>query len=188
MLQKYCVESSSVEALMPTAPFFFGDLGELVGDDIFLGLGLGIFEGLLERRQLGRVLADALAVLGVVGGVGGLDFGERDLLGGIVGGADLVGALEGDVLEHVGEAAGALRVVRRAGVDQRVEAEDRSLGPLADDQREAVGQDLDGGALLEAGEILRLCPTCQSYRNGYDRCNPTSYSYQAASKTILPRV
>ena len=56
-------------------------------------------------------LADALAVLGVVGGVGDFDFGEGDLFGGVVGGADLGGALEGHVLEHVGEAAGALRIV-----------------------------------------------------------------------------
>ena len=62
-------------------------------------------------RALAGSLADALAVFGIVGGVGDFDFGEGDFFGGIVGGADLGGALEGHVLEHVGEAAGSLRVV-----------------------------------------------------------------------------
>ena len=67
-----------------------------------------------------------------------------------------VRALEGHVLEHVSEAAGALGVVGRAGVDQRVEAEDGGLGALADDERQTVGQDLDRGAFFEAREVLRL--------------------------------
>ncbi len=65
----------------------------------------------MELGEFGGVLAYALAVFGVVGGVGGFDFGESDFFGGVVGGADLGGALEGHVLEHVGEAAGSLRVV-----------------------------------------------------------------------------
>jgi len=38
------------------------------------------------------------------------------------------------VLEHVGEAAGSLRVVSRAGVDEGVEAEDGGFGALEDDE------------------------------------------------------
>ncbi len=74
---------------MPTAPFCFGDGGELVGDDVFLRLGLRVLEGLLELCEFLRALADALAELGVVGGVGEFDFGECDFFGGVVGGADL---------------------------------------------------------------------------------------------------
>jgi hypothetical protein len=88
-----------------------GEVGELVGDDVLLGFRLRIVEGFLELGEFGGVLADALAVLGVIGGVGDFDFGEGDLFGGIVGGADLVGALEGDVLKHVCEAALALGIV-----------------------------------------------------------------------------
>ncbi len=89
----------------------FGDLGELVGYDELLGFGLGVLKGLLQLGEFGGVLADEFAQLGVVGCVGDLDLGEGDLFGGVVGGADLGGALEGHVLEHVGEAAGALGVV-----------------------------------------------------------------------------
>ena len=74
---------------MPTAPFCSAICGELVGDDELLRFGLGVLEGLLELGELGGVLADALAVLGVVGCVGGFDFGEGDFFGGVVGGADL---------------------------------------------------------------------------------------------------
>ena len=131
-----------------------GDLGELVGDDVLLGFGLGVFEGLVERGELLGALADALAELGVVGGVGELYLGEGDFFGGVVGGADLGGAFEGHVLEHVGKAAGALGIVGGAGVDLGIEAEDGGFGPLADEQGEAVGEDLDGGALFKAGEVL----------------------------------
>ena len=133
-----------------------GDVGELIGDDELLRFGLGVLEGFLEAGELCGVLADALAEFGVVGGVGDFDLREGDLFGGIVGGADLLGALEGHVLEHVGEAAVALGIVGRAGVDQRVEAEDGSLGTLADDQREAVRQDLYRCSLLKTREILCL--------------------------------
>ena len=67
-----------------------GDLGErLIGDDVLLGGVLGVVEGLFEGGEPGLILAEAFAVLGVVGGVGGFDLGEGELFGGIVGGADL---------------------------------------------------------------------------------------------------
>ena len=111
-----------------------GQFGELIGDDVLLGLGLRVLERLLERGQLCRVLPDALAELGVVRGVGRFDLGQGDFLSGVVGGADGVGPLEGDVLEHVGEAALALGIVDRTGVDQRVEAEYWGLWTLVDDE------------------------------------------------------
>jgi hypothetical protein len=162
-----------------------GKLGELVGDDELLRRGLRVLEDFLELRELGGVLADELAVLGVVRGIGVFDLGQRDLLGWVVGGADLVGALEGHVLEHVGQAAGALRIVGRACVDQRVIAEDRRLRPLADDEREAVGQDFDGSLLLEAGEVLRharraLRPRGSSPAHGKRQhyADQTTYSHE----------
>ena len=145
-----------------------GDLGELVGDDILLRGGLSILKGLLQLSEFGRILADAFAVLVVVGRVGGLDFGERDLFCGVVRGADLGGTLEGHVLEHVSEAACAQRIVRRARIDQRVEAEDRGFGTLTDDQREAIGKHLHRGSPLEAREVLRAGDAAESEAEGKD--------------------
>ncbi len=129
----------------------FGDLGELIRDDELLRGSHGVVEGLFQRGELRGVLTDALAELGVVGGIGCLDFVERELLGGVVGGADLGGSFEGNVLEHVREAALAGGVVDRAGVDLGEEAEDWRFVALAEHEREAVGQHLDGGA---TGEVL----------------------------------
>ena len=64
------MESSAVEALRPTAPFFFGQFGELVGDDVLLGLGLASSKAFLSEASFAGILADALAELGIVGGVG----------------------------------------------------------------------------------------------------------------------
>ena len=107
-------------------------LPNCVGHDVFVGLGDGVFPGFFQLLQLGFVAADGLVALGDVGGVGGLDFLQRGLFGGVVGGADLVGALERHVLEHVGEAGLAHGVLRGTGVDQSEEGEDRSFGTLAD--------------------------------------------------------
>jgi len=138
----------------PDGAVLLGNLGELVGDDVFLGGGLGVLEGLLQICEFRGILTDALAQLRVVGCVGHLDLGEGYLLRRIVGGADLGGSLEGHVLEHVREAAVAERIVGRACIHQGVEAEDRSLGALADDQRETVRQYLDCGSLFKAGQVL----------------------------------
>ena len=132
-------------------------------------------------------MSDALAVLGVVGRVGDFDLGEGDLFGGIVRCADLGGALEGHVLEHVGEAAGALRIVGRAGVDERVEAEDGGLGALADDEGQAVRQDFDGGAFFEAREILRLCRANKGNDTENDCGKSTFYVHQGPPEAFQPR-
>ena len=131
----------------------FGNLSELVGDDVFLGLGLGVEESLVQRLQLGFVAADGLEILGFVGVVGRFHFFEREFFLGVVLGADLRGAFEGQVLEHVREAALAGGVVHVARVDECGVTEDRRLVALADDQREPVGKHFDGGCLLEALQI-----------------------------------
>ena len=61
------------------------------------------------------------------------------------------------MLEHVGDAAGAVGIVGGACVDEGVEAEDGGFGALADDEGEAVGEDFDGGALFKACEVLCFC-------------------------------
>ena len=58
------------------------------------------------------------------------------------------------MLEHVRQAALARGVVHVAGINKGVVAEDRRLVPLANDQREPVGQDFDGDSLLKALQIL----------------------------------
>jgi hypothetical protein len=89
-----------------------GDLWKRIRDDVLLGCVLGVFEGLLQSGQLRRILADALAVLGIVGRVGDFDLGQCNLFGWIVGRADLRGALEGHVLEHMRKSGLAAWIIR----------------------------------------------------------------------------
>ncbi len=58
--------------------------------------------------QLGQFLliaAHGLQVLGLVGVVGRLHLFQRNLFGGVIRGADLAGSLEGQMLEHMRQAA-----------------------------------------------------------------------------------
>src|SRR5208283_3790560 len=48
-----------------------GDVGELIGDDELVRLGLGLFEGLFQLGELVLIAADGLQVLGFIGGVRG---------------------------------------------------------------------------------------------------------------------
>ena len=163
----------------------FRQLGKLVGNNVLLRRSLRILKYLLQLRELGRVLSHALAILRVVGRIGNLQLGQRNLLRRVVGGTDLVGALEGDVLKHVRQPACALRVVRRACVHQRVEAEHRRLRPLADDQRQPIGQHLHRRPLLKTGEILGqvLGPRRHSppHRQRQHCRDQSSYSHQTPS-------
>src|SRR5690348_15516291 len=59
---------------------------------VFVGSGDGIFPGFFELLQLRVIPANGIVTLGNVGGVGGFDFCKRGLFGGVVGGANLVGA------------------------------------------------------------------------------------------------
>ena len=100
------------------------------------------------------VAAHGLQVLGLVGVVGRFHLGQRNLFGGVIFGADLAGSLEGQVLEHMRQAALARGVVHVARVNKGGIAEDRRLRPLADDQRQPVGQHLGGDPLLKALQVL----------------------------------
>jgi hypothetical protein len=96
----------------------------------------------LQLIQLFSLAADGLQVLGLIGVVGGFHFGERDFFGGVIGGADLAGSLEGQVLKHVGKAALAGGIVDVSGIDKRGVAEDRRFGPLANDEVSPLGSTL----------------------------------------------
>src|SRR5208282_2686835 len=95
------------------------DLAKLIWHDVFVGRGYGIFPGLFQSLQLGLVSANGLVALCNVGGISNFDLFECGLFGGVVGGSDLVGALEGHVLEHVRQAGLTHRVLCGAGIDQR---------------------------------------------------------------------
>ena len=79
---------------------------------------------------------------------------EGEFLGGPVFGADGLGAFEGHVLEHVGEAGAAFGVVDGAGVDVGVEGDHGRLVAFEDDEVHAVGEGEFGDALLEFLEVL----------------------------------
>ena len=154
MLQKYWVVSRRGRGIDADRAVGLGDLGELVGNHILLGVFDRCVKGRLQFFQLGLVAPDALAVFEIVGGVGLFDFFECDFFGWIVGSADVFGALEGEVLEHVREARLAAGIVGVARIDAGIEGEDGSLGAFADDQREAVGQHLDGDSFFKTCQVL----------------------------------
>ena len=111
-------------------------------------------QALLQLRQLLRILADALGALSFIGRVCLLDLLQGDLLGRVVGGADVGRALEGHVLHHVRQAGFILRVLRGAGVDHGEERKDRGFGSLPEDDRQTVGQGFDCDPLLVGSQIL----------------------------------
>ena len=113
------------------AAFALDDLAKFVGLDVFVGFRDGVFPGFFKFLELVVVAADALVALRDVVGIRDLNLGESGLFGGIVGGADLVGALEGHVLEHVGQAGFAHGVLNGAGVDVCEEREHRRFRALA---------------------------------------------------------
>src|SRR6185437_12226559 len=94
------------------AALAFNDLAKLVGDDVLVGVVNGLLPFGIKLLDLLLVAANLLKIFPLVSGVGLLYFFERFLLGGIVGGADLVGAFEGHVLEHVGQARNARDYLR----------------------------------------------------------------------------
>ena len=108
----------------------------------------------MQRLQLFLAAADGLQIFGLVGVVGGFHFFQSDFFSGVIFGADLGGAFEGQMLEHVREAALAGGVIDVARIDEGGVAEDRRLMALAHDEREPVGKHLDGGALLKTFQIL----------------------------------
>src|SRR3954449_10479377 len=95
-----------------------GNLGELVGDDVFVGFGLRVLKGLLQFLQFGFIAAHLFQVFGFVGLLRGFHFFESFLLLGPVLGPNFSGAFEGKVLEHVRQAALAGGIVHIAGIDE----------------------------------------------------------------------
>ena len=131
------------------------NFGELLGDDVFLRLGNRILPGFLQLLQFLFVAANSDVALSDVGSVSSLDFGERNFLGRIIGGADCIRSLEGHVLEHVGKAGFAERILRRTGVHMGIKRKNWSFGALADQNRQAVMKFLDCDPLLERSDVLR---------------------------------
>ena len=146
---------SRVEAglsVQPARSVGLRNLCELVGNHVLLGILLSGDERLVQLLQLRGVLAHPLAIFGVVRGVSRLHLCQRDLLRWVIRGADVLGALERQVLEHVCQSRLAARVVGVARVHDGEVGEDRSLRPLADNQRESIGQHFRRDALVEAGK------------------------------------
>ena len=129
-----------------------------------------------------RVAAHGLQILGLIGVVGRFHLGQRHLFGGVVRGADLAGALEGQVLEHVRQAALAGGVVHVAGVDKGGVAEDRRLRPLADDQRQPVGQHLGGDLSARSSSDPGPAHACTGHRRQHQQ--PTKL-FQDQEKILL---
>jgi hypothetical protein len=119
-------------------------------------LNFGVFEILFQLGQLLLIPAHGLQVFGLVGVVGRLHSGQGNLLGGVILGADLAGSLEGQVFEHMRQAALARGIVHVARINKGGVAENRRLRPLAYDQRQPVGQDFGCNSLLKTLQILRL--------------------------------
>ena len=138
-----------------------GNLSELVRNDVLLRVLLRRVECLAQLLQLRRVLSHPLAVLAVVGGVGVFHLLERDLLRRPIRGANLVGAFEGEVLEHVRETGLPGRVIRVACVHQRVVGEDRRLRPLDEQHGQPIGKDLCCDPLLKVGKLLLRQVRCR---------------------------
>ncbi len=140
MLQKYSRGIQAGGGVDAGRAVLLGNLRELVGDDVLLRILLRRVERLAQLLQLRRILPHALAVLGVVGRVRVFHLLQRHLFGRPVRRADLLGALEGEVLEHVRNAGLPGRIVRVAGIHQRVVGKDRRLGPLNQQYRQPLGR------------------------------------------------
>ena len=110
----FIVAGIGVHALAALA---LDDLAKFVGLDVFLGFVDGVLPCFLELLDLVLIAIDAFIALGNVCCVLGFYLGEGCFFGGIVRSADLVGSLEGHVLEHVREPGLAHGVLHRAGID-----------------------------------------------------------------------
>src|SRR4029077_13850094 len=89
----------------------------------------------------------------------------RYLLCSVVRGPKLVGALEGHMLEHVGETGLSHRVLGRARVHQCEEGKDRRLGTLADEKRQAVRELLHRNTFFKGSDILGGGESRQQQKN-----------------------
>src|ERR1700761_9330912 len=86
------------------------------------------------------------------------------------------------------DAAGTLRIVGGAGVDEGVEAKDGGFGALADDEGQSIWQDSDGRTFFEACKVLCLRSADKSDHTESDRCNSNLRSCQnSPPETFLLR-
>ena len=136
------------------ATVLLDDVAEFVGHHEFARL-------VLRRRELGleffqpRVVGEALVLLGEDLGVDLVDLLHRLALFAQVLGPDLVGSLEGHVLEHVRQAGTALFLVHAADADLGEVGEHGRARTFDHDESQAVVQSerLDLG--LESRDVLR---------------------------------
>src|SRR5580692_4484409 len=138
------------------------DLGKFVGLHVFVGFGDGISPGLFQVLQFLLVPSDGPVARRDVSRVSLLHFLQGNFFGGVILGADLVGALESHVLKHMRQPGLAERVLHRTGIHVGEEGKYRCLWTLADHDRQPVVQFLDRSALLERSNIL-----CGAYRGEY---------------------
>ncbi len=82
------------------------------------------------------------------------DLRQSHFFGRPVRGADGIGALESDVLEHVSQTGLAFWVIDRAYVDKGVERNDGGVMAFEDDEVQTVRESKFGDALFEGLEIL----------------------------------
>lgn len=143
------------EGVEARAAFAVYDLRELVGDDVLLGLVLGLLEGrlqLLDLRLVGLGMPEPLGAEGQESIVFLLDGG---FLVGVVRRTDGRCALEGHVLEDVSEARASDLLVHAAHVGVGHHGRDRRLRPGQKDDGQAVGQGFFNDRALQVLEPLR---------------------------------
>ena len=143
------------EGVQSDAALPLHDLAEFFLHHVFVGGGNRVLPGLLELGHFLVIAPDFPPTLPVVGVVGLLDVFERHLFIGIIARPDLVGALEGHVLEHVSQAGDPGVFAVGAHVHVSEERENRRFVPLANQHRQPVVQDLDRHAFFERGDVLR---------------------------------
>ena len=121
---------------------------------------LRLLEAHVERREPDRIGLRALAALGDQGIPALLLVGEQRGLARVVLGAHDLGALEGHVLHHVGDAGRPDLIVGCAGVHHGGEAEDRGIVALDQDELQAVRDRERSHLLLERLEAGVLGGGC----------------------------
>ena len=169
-----------VSAFRSCAPFASATSVNWLGMTYFSASACASTNALCSSASFFWVASHRLQVFGLVGVVRRLHLCQSNLLGRVILGPDLARALEGQVLEHVRQSALARGVVHVARIDQCVVAEHRRFGPLANDQREPVGQHLHSDLFLQLLEVrgkralaIRSAPGGQSQHHTQKARQPT---------------
>jgi len=150
-------------------------LRELVGDHVLLRFGLRLIQLRLQLCQLLLIAPVRIAKLLLVGAVGFFHLLQRNLLRRPVSGANLRRPLERQVLEHVRQSALTPRIVHVAHIHKRRIGEHRRIGPLANQDRQPVGQHLRRDPLLKALQVLR---PGRDHNRAHQRRTPADSSSQ----------